>query len=179
MTTINRREVLARLSMLLGAAFTGPLAAGAMGQKTYFGPPVAVSPEQEALLAEAAEVIIPTTATPGAKEAGVEKFITRVVADCYEKKEQDEFYASLSRLDQKARDQFGGGFVSATAAQKKQVMEELAQNDKAFFQQLKSLTVTGYFTSEAGATQALDYLPVPGRFDGSYPLKPEQKTWAL
>lgn len=179
MTNINRREVIARLSALLGVAFTQPLMAGAMGQKINSGPSVDITPEQEQLIAEAADVIIPTTSTPGAKAAGAEKFITRVMRDCYEKKDQDAFYAGLARLDKTSSGKFGKGFLAASADQKKQVMQDTLTNDKEFFQLLKSLTVTGYFTSEIGATQALDYLPVPGRFEGSYPLTPQQKTWAL
>lgn len=48
-----------------------------------------------------------------------------------------------------------------------------------FFSMLKDLTLTGYFTSEIGATQALEYVAVPGRYDGCVPLKPGQKAWAL
>ena len=55
----------------------------------------------------------------------------------------------------------------------------LTVNDKPFFQRMKELTVTGYFTSEIGATKALEYLPIPGKFEGCIPLKPNQKAWAL
>src|SRR5690606_22619079 len=67
MSNINRREVLMRLSAVLGVAFTEPLMAGVMGKKTYSGPVVAPTAVQEALVAEIADVIIPTTSTPGAK----------------------------------------------------------------------------------------------------------------
>ncbi|MBD2699616.1 gluconate 2-dehydrogenase subunit 3 family protein [Spirosoma sp. BT702] len=48
-----------------------------------------------------------------------------------------------------------------------------------FYSILKDLTLTGYFTSEIGATQALEYVAVPGRYDGCVPLKPGQKAWAI
>ncbi|WP_232325907.1 gluconate 2-dehydrogenase subunit 3 family protein [Spirosoma montaniterrae] len=48
-----------------------------------------------------------------------------------------------------------------------------------FFTMLKDLTLTGYFTSEVGATQALEYVAVPGRYEGCVPLKPGQKAWAI
>jgi hypothetical protein len=48
-----------------------------------------------------------------------------------------------------------------------------------FFTILKDLTLTGYFTSEVGCTQALEYVAVPGRYDGCVPLKPGQKAWAI
>lgn len=179
MSHINRREVLMRLSAILGVAFTEPLMAGVMGNKTYFGPVVEASAEQEALIAEVADVIIPTTSTPGAKAAGAHHFIIRVMRDCYVKEDQDKFYAGLDRLASNAKSKFGKEFAALDESQKKQIVQDALSNDKPFFDTMKSLTVTGYFTSEIGATQALDYLPIPGRFEGSYPLKPEQKTWAL
>ncbi|GAB4026501.1 gluconate 2-dehydrogenase subunit 3 family protein [Spirosoma gilvum] len=48
-----------------------------------------------------------------------------------------------------------------------------------FYSILKDLTLTGYFTSEIGCTQALEYVPVPGRYDGCVTLKPGQKAWAI
>ncbi|GAB4007644.1 gluconate 2-dehydrogenase subunit 3 family protein [Spirosoma migulaei] len=48
-----------------------------------------------------------------------------------------------------------------------------------FFSILKDLTLTGYFTSEIGCTQALEYVAVPGRYDGCVTLKPGQKAWAI
>jgi hypothetical protein len=43
---------------------------------------------------------------------------------------------------------------------------------------LKELTLLGFFTSEVGATQALRYLPVPGKYDGNVPYKKGDKAWA-
>ena len=40
-------------------------------------------------------------------------------------------------------------------------------------QRLRDLVVLGYFTSEQGATKALRYLPVPGKFESDLPVK----TW--
>jgi len=44
---------------------------------------------------------------------------------------------------------------------------------------LKALTLLGYFTSEIGCTQAMRYLPVPGKYDGDYPYRQGDKAWAL
>jgi hypothetical protein len=46
-----------------------------------------------------------------------------------------------------------------------------------YFHTLKELTMLGYFTSEPGSTQALDYVPVPGRYEGCIDMKPGQKAW--
>lgn len=47
-----------------------------------------------------------------------------------------------------------------------------------FFRTLKELTLLGYFTSEIGATQALDYKQVPGRYDPCIPYKEGEKAQA-
>jgi hypothetical protein len=64
-------------------------------------------------------------------------------------------------------------------AQKNEMLKQSTVDNKAFFLMMKGLTVTGYFTSEIGATQALEYLPIPGKFEACIPLKPGQKAWAL
>lgn len=47
-----------------------------------------------------------------------------------------------------------------------------------YFSMMKQLTLLGYFTSEAGATKALRYNPVPGRYEGCIPYKKGDKAWA-
>ncbi len=164
---------------MMGGIISAPTLAGAMGRITNLGPSVAVTPTQEALLADVADVIIPTTTTPGAKAAGVEKFIVRVMRDCYPQADQEKFYAGLAKLDADSQTQFGKGFAALDTAQKNDLMKQTMTADKPFFLRMKEMTTTGYFTSEIGATKALEYLPVPGRLEACVPLKPGQKTWAL
>ena len=45
-----------------------------------------------------------------------------------------------------------------------------------FFRQLKELTVAGYYTSEAGATQELQWTPAPGVFEPSVRLAPDARA---
>ena len=47
-----------------------------------------------------------------------------------------------------------------------------------FFRQLKELTVAGYYTSEAGATEELQWLAAPGRYDADVPLAEVGRAWA-
>jgi len=52
---------------------------------------------------------------------------------------------------------------------------------RPFILTMKELALLGFFTSEVGATQILQYLPVPGRLQGCIPLREagNGKTWAL
>jgi len=176
---IPRRAALERLSLLLGGALSPQISASLMGQVLNEGPSVAVTPEQTTLLAEIAEVIIPTTNTPGAKAAAVEAFIIRVLRDCHPLAEQESFYAGLAKIDAAGRQAHGKAFAELAPDQKIALVRTTAEQDKAFFKRLREFVVTGYFISEVGATQALEYLPVPGRFEGDVPMQPGQKAWAI
>ena len=47
-----------------------------------------------------------------------------------------------------------------------------------FFHTMKELTLVGYYTSEIGATQELQWLAAPGRYDGCASLEEIGRTWA-
>ena len=47
-----------------------------------------------------------------------------------------------------------------------------------FFKMIKELTLSGYYTSEIGATQELQWLAAPGRYDGDVPVTDRTRAWA-
>ncbi len=47
-----------------------------------------------------------------------------------------------------------------------------------FFRQLKELTLSGYYTSEVGASQELQWLAAPGRYDADVPLSEVGRAWS-
>jgi hypothetical protein len=47
-----------------------------------------------------------------------------------------------------------------------------------YFQQMKQLTISGYFTSEKGRKEGLRYTPVPGKFQGEIDYKKGDKIFA-
>lgn len=134
-------------------------------------------------LDEIAETIIPTTNTPGAKAAKVGAFMTVMVNDCYDENDQKTFKEGMKLLNDASQKKFSKSFMEADANQRKELLTEIDKeakdytknkkdNDpKHYFRMMKELTLLGYFTSEIGATQALRYLPVPGKYDGSFPYK--------
>lgn len=65
--------------------------------------------------------------------------------------------------------------------------EALVKGDTAFkreertahyFSMMKQLTISGYFTSKEGRTGALNYIPVPGKYDGNLTISPGHKIYA-
>ncbi|MEM9016283.1 MAG: gluconate 2-dehydrogenase subunit 3 family protein, partial [Verrucomicrobiota bacterium] len=155
-------------------ALSPQLTSALMGEVTNQGPSVEVTDRLSTLLAEVADVIIPETDTPGAKEAGAHEFIIRLLRDCYELKNQESFYAGLGRVDERSESMHQKPFLELTREEQIAVITETAKKDKGFFKQVKQLTQVGYFTSEIGCTQNLQYMPIPGKFQGDVPYEKGQ-----
>ena len=128
--------------------------------------PGAVSNYRE-IIADVSELIIPHTDTPGAKVAGVPQFIEMLLEDWYAPDERDAFIQTLAQFDTVARDHGHTNFLEADLAAKIALLEGMEQGPvgKTAFDEMKQLTVWGYYTSEA-ATEELNYDPIPGRLDG-------------
>jgi len=57
-------------------------------------------------------------------------------------------------------------------------VKEKPKTAPQFFAIARDLTMLGFFTSEIGATQAYEYIAIPGRYDGDVKMKPGQKFYA-
>ncbi|KAA9357678.1 gluconate 2-dehydrogenase subunit 3 family protein [Larkinella humicola] len=175
---MRRREALQRLALLVGATLSLPVQAALRGETTA-GVPLVFSEAQQRLMADLADVILPSTDTPGAKDAGVHQFIGHVIGHCTAPAQQELFLKGLQQTDALSQTVFRKPFSELDSPQRTEVVRQLTQREKPFFLTLRELTIVGYFTSETGATKTLAYLPIPGRFQGDLPLKPGQKVWAL
>lgn len=56
--------------------------------------------------------------------------------------------------------------------------KEFVSEPPHYYTMMKQLTLSGYFSSKIGMTQALRHLPVPGKYDGAYPYKKGDRAWA-
>lgn len=191
---MDRREALQRAALVLGYAVTAPVAMGVLNGCTATPDagfkPAFLNAEQAALVAALAEIIIPKTDTPGAGEAGVPGFIDLMLKDCYSKEDQERIMTELTAFDKAASDAYGSGFAGCTPEQQKEyvgkvhgealaaVKSENPPKTRPFILVIKELTMLGYFTSEIGATQVLNYVAVPGSYQGCVPVGSKVKDAA-
>ena len=192
---IDRREALRKTAMMMGAAISASAFAGLMQgckttpELTYV--PQFFSEDQGRIVMEVAEIIIPKTDTPGAKDVGVPGFIDTMLKDCYKKEDQDRFLTGLTAFDEEAKTAYGDSFIYCKPEQQVELVKkthdaaiaEAKENREAkrpFILMTKELTLLGFFTSEPGATQVLQYEAVPGSYKGCLPLSEagNGKTWA-
>ena len=179
---MNRRDML----LLLAGTAALPEQLLAMGRtvhkKIRAGTLRALTPHQNETVATIAELIIPKTDTPGARDVGVPAFIDVMLADWADDDQRKTFTAGLANVDERSRAAFGKDFVGCTAQQQTEILEDLdyelaglrdikADTSKNFFQGMKWLTLTGYYTSEVGATAEQHFRIVPGRYEPCYPLE--------
>lgn len=195
--TVNRREVIASVAAMLGGTVLVSQSALLAGcERAAVAPPVAGKPVglfdavEVALLDEVADTLLPETATPGAKAAGVGPFVAMMVTDCYWPADQRIFRAGLDGLDERSRAAHGSAFVASGGAERLALLETLDAEQHArmqaraddepvhWFRMFKELALLGYFTSEIGYTQALRYAETPGRYDPCAPYAPGERAWA-
>jgi hypothetical protein len=151
---MNRREILQRLAVISGGLIIAPSALSALDH--WRNPDLAILPnaEKAPLLAEMADIIIPTTDTPGAKAAQVDQYILLMLKDCTPKAEVAKFWTGLQAFEDDFQKQYGSPFLAASADKRLDYLQKLDRNRDQFFVSFKGLAVAGYFTSEIGMTQA-------------------------
>ena len=188
---MDRRELLKMVAAATGGVVIGGefFLAGCKNPDAEVGISKTFTESDIAFLDEVAETIFPKTSTPGAKDAKVGQFMTVMVNDCYEKKDQDAFHAGMKSLNEACKKMHGHDFMNAEPAHRKELLVALdkeradyqknkkKEDPSHYFQYFKQLTITGYFTSKEGRTGATRYEPVPGKYIGDLDYKKGDKIF--
>lgn len=105
-------------------------------------------------------IVPPDASSPGAKEVGTVDFLEFIMKDMQEQPDnQTLMKGGLMWLDLKAQDTYQKNFVELDALNQQLILDQIAYPEAAdedlefavrFFNQLRNLTLTGYFTSEQG-----------------------------
>jgi len=132
------------------------------------------------------EMILPRTDTPGAADVGATAFIDLVLTEWYDEADRERFLAGIGDVDARSNALYGQDFVDCQAIQQSQILVDLGEKlardiaalgdqstpegelpvDPDFYAMMRRLTLTAYFTSEAGATEELHFEIIPGRYEG-------------
>jgi hypothetical protein len=172
---LTRRQALGHLARGTAAAVTAPLwvenllavaeqhaahrpspeaAAGAWKPKVF-------NAAQNELVITLTELIIPETETPGAKAAKVNEYMDMVLAEA-EPEPRERFLQGLAWVDAQSEERFRSPFVNAPPPQQVELLTGLSTATAPspgdvpgveFFQALKGMTITGFYTSELGLIQ--------------------------
>jgi hypothetical protein len=179
---MNRRTAVRNLALVVGAAVVLPACLSEAKKEELASVPLKhlkVSAEQEKLLAEVCETMLPRTDTPGAKELGIHRHVLTMVDACCPKLERQTFMRGLTRLEALAMEQFKQSFMACTPVQRQALLQRMAPQPNpaqpklppSFYSTVRRLTVDGYTRSKYFLTTHVVYELVPGRYNGYFPTK--------
>lgn len=201
---MNRRTAITHVAALLGGAFSAPTLLAMQRWEDRlpsenFPAELTLTENQKQIVAEVAEMIIPKTTTPGAKDAGVPAFIVMMLQDCYKAPEHKSFTEGVNSLEKKqfltlgneqkiallkqvetdSAEEMKAYQVQQTKMGDNEDREQMAAQAKGlpYWRLMKELTMLGYFTSEAGIKSSFEYVPIPGKLE-MITMQPNQKSFA-
>lgn len=186
---MNRREALRLLATASMLPMATPNLLALRKARVFLSAteaPRTLNPHQFATVKTIAEMILPKTETPGAADVGATEFIDLILTDWYGAEERNTFLKGLDDVDTRSQALFNKNFVDCAEPQQSEILVELGEkmmeeleargdlhsrrarrsSQLSFYPMFRNLTLTAYYTSEAGATQELQFDMVPGRFDG-------------
>ncbi len=134
-----------------------------------------LSTTQQELLASVADTIIPAGDEIGALTVGVDKFLEKLLRDCYPNDVQENVARQLETLNGRAVASHGKKFSECEQSARESLLmafessAEIAESD--FFKLMKSETIRGFTTSREVLVNYLKYNPAPGHYYGCVDVK--------
>jgi hypothetical protein len=175
--SVSRRDALLKIAVGGAAAATAPLWVETLvasaeqhaahyqaSQAAAVWAPKVLTPAQNDAVVVIAELIIPQTDTAGATKAQVNRFIDAALADASDENRK-KFTDGLAWMDTVSQRDSGGPFVKASPAYQTALLTAMSSNKRPnanelagveFFKAIKSLTITGYYTSEVGMREEMN-----------------------
>jgi gluconate 2-dehydrogenase gamma chain len=169
---VNRRTALKGVAIGLGTATNLPILTGqASGQPHHHSivtplvtqtvnpkVPAFFNPHQYAMITELAALIIPTDATPGAREAKVNEYIDMIVGEGPDSRKK-LYRDGLEWIDKTSQTRHGKKFIGLSELQRVEILTEINEIKRSsgadqfpaeFFQAIKKDTIEGFYTSRIG-----------------------------
>jgi hypothetical protein len=172
---MDRRKAIKNLAIVSGGLITLPQWMVSCGVSDTTIHQSSFSVAEQKILASITDTIIPAGNSIGALSVGVDKFLQKLIDDCYEKDIQDNVKTQLKSLNESAKATNNRSFADCTQAQREQLLLKLSTStnkvEKDFFDLVKSETIRGFNTSQKVMQEYLGYKVAPGHYYGSVDVK--------
>lgn len=178
---MNRRELLkksivATMVLSLSPAILLTLESCAENRPTN-DTPVYLNQNQFDHIWQIAELVLPTTGSPGADDAKVAPFIDQLFGSFFEDDVKRTYLDGLQLFANQCDEQMGASFLKLDQEKQIQYLEtaDNEEGEETFFKSIKWIILWAYFTSEPGM-KSMNYVPVPGRFNGCIEIDENEKN---
>ncbi|MEO5979404.1 MAG: gluconate 2-dehydrogenase subunit 3 family protein [Chryseolinea sp.] len=167
---MDRRTSLRTLAAATVSLVALPSWANAWTANNIAASPAFLSVGQQEILASITDTIIPEGNSIGALSVGVDKFVQRLLENCYETNVQENVKKQLAALDAAAVSAGQTTFVTADQTSRMNLLLKFAASqvteEKDFFDLMKAETIRGFNTSKEVMMGHLKYKMVPGHYYG-------------
>jgi hypothetical protein len=168
---MDRRKAIKNLAIVSGGLITLPQWIVSCGVSYTTIHQTSFSIAEQKILATITDTIIPAGNSIGALSVGVDKFLQKLIDDCYEKDVQDNVKTQLKGLDESAKAAHKKSFTDCKQAQREELLLKLSSSEdkaqKDFFNLMKSETIRGFDTSQKVMQDYFGYKVAPGHYYGS------------
>jgi len=177
---VHRRKVLKQFAIAAGGLITVPQWMVSCGISDSNVHTTSFSSNEQQLLASVCDAIIPpskpmATASIGALSVGVDKYLQKLIDDCYGKDVQANVKLQLNGLEKSAKTKFKKSFADCSELQRQELFSVLSSSstkaEKDFFALIKEETIRGFSTSQKVMQDYLHYKIAPGHYYGCVDVK--------
>lgn len=163
MTMLNRRHFLHAAALIGALAPVSGIFARDVAALARYGSSAGLKPRGRSLVDLLTDIIIPRTNTPGARDAGATDFIDMMLREWATDQQRERFLSGLAAFDRDVVERTGERFERLEPDARRELVAALdreafpipANPPLPFIVAMKSLTLAGYYTSEAGAAEEL------------------------
>ena len=127
---MDRREAIRNVAFLMGGALSATTMGVVLSGFTSVDsiPGFTFSWDQEALITEIADIILPTTKeSPGAQVAGVGPFIPMMIRECYPGNVQKAFAEGLEDIERKAKSLHQKSFLAISRKEREEIIAQVRE----------------------------------------------------
>jgi hypothetical protein len=127
---MNRRTVIKNLALAIGGAVLLPSCLHPDGSSYIQLKHISITADQQKLIGDISETIIPKTTTPGAKDLNLPAFVLKMLDDCYTKKDQQAFLVGLGQFNDMVNKKYNISFSDLNAKERENVLTTLEKSTK-------------------------------------------------
>src|SRR5688572_16487366 len=127
---MNRRILLKQLAMATTAAMLLPSCVADPKKVSIALNNLDVNGDEEDLLANLADTLIPATDKPGAKAVGAHLFTFVMVDDCTDQATKEKFLKGLRKFDETCKTLGGKTFTKSTAEERLELLKSIEKSNE-------------------------------------------------
>ena len=140
---MNRRAVIKNLTLVFGGAVLLPSCLKHDNKASIQLKHLDLNGDQEQMIADICETIIPKTATPGAKDLSLHLFVMMMLDDCYKKSDQKAFSVGMGQFADMVKKQYNQPFSDLSVKDREAVLNTLEKSIKTAGNPAKSIKPVG------------------------------------